>query len=178
LPKTAFGRFFHARLGQHSADHLVAHATKCGYDGEMTTPLERSFTYRLHLLHKASDQGSHQSYLQTLGLSLSEARSLAAIGAFQPMSVMALADKGNLNKSQASRAAQILVGKGWVSKDEHPLDGRGVELSLTPEGQKLWKKAMALIEQRNQHIFGCLNAKEQATLSALLDRLVAHNLGT
>ena len=143
----------------------------------MTTPLERSFTYRLHLLHKVSDQGSHHSYLETLGLSLSEARSLAAVGAFQPMSVVALADKGNLNKSQASRAAQILVDKGWVQKTEHPVDGRGIELSLTPEGRKLWKKAMTLIEQRNEDIFGCLNAQEQATLSRLLDRLIAHNLG-
>jgi DNA-binding MarR family transcriptional regulator len=143
----------------------------------MSTPLERSFTYRLHLLHKVSDQSSHQSYLQTLGLSLSEARSLAAIGAFQPMSVMALADKGNLNKSQASRAAQNLVDKGWVYKTDHPEDGRGVALSLTPAGRQLWKQAMALIEARNRHIVGCLSEKEQATLSALLDRLVAHNLG-
>jgi DNA-binding MarR family transcriptional regulator len=143
----------------------------------MTTALDRSFTYRLHLLHKASDQISHQSYLQALGLSLSEARCLAAIGAFQPMSVMALADKGNLNKGQASRAAQILVDKGWVSKTEHPSDGRGVTLCLTPEGQKLWKKTMALIDQRNEAIFGCLNAQEQATFSRLLDRLIAHNLG-
>jgi DNA-binding MarR family transcriptional regulator len=142
----------------------------------MTTALDRSFTYRLHLLHKVSDHESHQSYLEKLGLSLSEARSLAAIGAFEPMSIMSLADKGNLNKGQASRAAQILVDKGWVSKREHPTDGRGIELCLTPEGRKLWKKAMALIEKRNQQIFGCLNAKEQDTLSDLLDRLIAHNL--
>ena len=34
---------------------------------------------------------------------------------------------------------------------------------------------MALIHQRNQQIVGCLSAAEQATLSALLDRLVHHN---
>jgi hypothetical protein len=34
---------------------------------------------------------------------------------------------------------------------------------------------MALIAQRNDEIVGCLNAQEQATLSQLLDRLVAHN---
>jgi hypothetical protein len=33
---------------------------------------------------------------------------------------------------------------------------------------------MALITQRNQSIFGCLNAKEQAQFSAVLDRLIAH----
>jgi len=77
----------------------------------MTTALDRSFTYRLHLLHKVSDHESHQSYLEKLGLSLSEARSLAAIGAFEPMSIMSLADKGNLNKGQASRAA-----RSWWTK--------------------------------------------------------------
>ncbi|MES2482158.1 MAG: MarR family winged helix-turn-helix transcriptional regulator [Pseudomonadota bacterium] len=144
----------------------------------MATPLDRSLTYRLHLLHKVSDYDSHQSYLSTLGLALSEARCLTAIGSFQPMSVMALADKGNLNKGQASRAAQVLVDKGWVVKKEHPTDGRGVELCLTPAGQKLWKKAMDLVEKRNQEIFGCLSPKELATLSDLLDRLVAHNVPT
>lgn len=169
--------------------HLVARATKWLYDmphslisaattpeQSMRKPLDRSLTYRLHLLHKMSDHESHQSYLRRLGLSLSEARSLAAIGAFQPMSIMALAEKGNLNKGQASRAAQILVDKGWVIKREHPSDGRGVELCLTDEGHKLWKKAMNLIEKRNQQIFGCLSDKELETFSQLLDRLVAHNI--
>lgn len=140
--------------------------------------LERSLTYRLHLLHKISDHDSHLAYLNALGLSLSEARCLATIGAFQPMSVMDLADKGNLNKGQASRAAQILVDKGWLEKKDNPADGRGVTLSLTAQGKKLWRQTMALIETRNQTIFGCLSQAERNTLSHLLDRLIEHNLVT
>ncbi len=137
--------------------------------------LDRSLTYRLHLLHKVSDHESHQEYLQRLGLSLSEARCLATIGSFQPMSVMDLADKGNLNKGQASRAAQILVDRGWIEKKSNPDDGRGVTLSLTAQGKKLWRQTMALIEERNENIFACLSPAERNTLSALLDRLIAHN---
>jgi hypothetical protein len=33
---------------------------------------------------------------------------------------------------------------------------------------------MAMIARRNQEIFGCLNAKEQTALSAMLDSLIAH----
>jgi hypothetical protein len=33
---------------------------------------------------------------------------------------------------------------------------------------------MAMVHQRNQDIFGCLTDKEQATLSGLFDRLIAH----
>lgn len=137
--------------------------------------LDRSLTYRLHLLHKVSDHESHQAYLQALGLSLSEARCLATIGSFQPMSVMDLADKGNLNKGQASRAAQSLVDRGWIEKKNNPDDGRGVTLSLTVSGKKLWRQTMTLIDARNQTIFACLSAVERSTLSALLDRLIAHN---
>ena len=137
--------------------------------------LDRSLTYRLHLLHKVSDHESHQAYLQGLGLSLSEARCLATIGSFQPMSVMDLADKGNVNKGQASRAAQSLVDRGWIEKKNNPNDGRGVTLLLTASGKKLWRQTMALIEDRNQTIFACLSAAERSTLSAFLDRLIAHN---
>ncbi len=111
-----------------------------------------------------------------VGLSMSEARCLATVGSFEPMSVMDLADKGNLNKRQASRAAQGLVDKGLVAKKDNPSDARGVALSLTPKGRKLWKPTMQLIEVRNQQILGCLSPEEQATLSQWLDRLVAHNV--
>jgi hypothetical protein len=33
---------------------------------------------------------------------------------------------------------------------------------------------MDMVAQRNEDIFGCLNVKEQATLSAMFDRLIAH----
>jgi predicted nucleic acid-binding Zn-ribbon protein len=66
------------------------------------------------------------------------------------MSVMDLSFKANVNKGQASRAAQILVDRGFIRKAENPNDGRGVELTLTAEGQELWAKTMKLIEARNQ----------------------------
>jgi DNA-binding MarR family transcriptional regulator len=137
--------------------------------------LGRSLTYRLHLLHKITDLVSQQSYLDAIGLSLSDGRCLATVGSFGPLSVNELADHSNLNKSQASRAAQYLVDQGYVQKVDHPGDGRGVLLSLTPAGRRLWTRTMQLIEQRNEQIFGCLSAQEQAVLSDMFDRLIAHN---
>jgi DNA-binding MarR family transcriptional regulator len=139
------------------------------------TPLARSLTYRLHLLHKITDQVSQQRYEEALGMSLSDGRCLATIGSFGPLSVNELAEHSNLNKSQASRGAQALVEQGLVEKVDHPGDGRGVLLELTSAGRRLWARSMALIEQRNDDIFGCLTAREQAALSELFDRLIAHN---
>jgi DNA-binding MarR family transcriptional regulator len=140
----------------------------------MTTPLERTLTYRLHQLHKLTDADSQSIYPERTGLSMSDGRCLTTIGTFEPLSVKALAEKANLNKGQASRAAQALVERGLVLKADHPGDGRGVVLTLTASGRQVFKKSMAMVTQRNAQIFGCLNDKEQAALSAMFDRLIAH----
>jgi DNA-binding MarR family transcriptional regulator len=136
--------------------------------------LDRTLTYRLHQLHKLTDADSQGAYPVHTGLTLSDGRCLATIGHFEPLSVKDLAVQANLNKGQASRAAQALVEQGLVLKEDRPDDGRGVVLTLTPAGRKLFKRTMQLIAQRNHEIFGCLNAQEQTKLSSLLDRLIAH----
>jgi DNA-binding MarR family transcriptional regulator len=136
--------------------------------------LDRTLTYRLHQLHKLTDMDSQSVYPERTGLSMSDGRCLTTIGTFEPLSVKALADKANLNKGQASRAAQALVDQGLVLKADHPGDGRGVVLTLTPAGREVFERAMAMIHQRNHEIFGCLTDKEQALLSGLFDRLIAH----
>ena len=140
----------------------------------MPIPLDRTLTYRLHQLHKLTDADSQSAYPAQTGLSMSDGRCLSTVGAFEPLSVKELAEKANLNKGQASRAAQALVDQGLVLKADHPGDGRGVVLTLTASGRQVFKTAMRMIDQRNAEIFGCLTEQEQASLSAMLDRLVAH----
>lgn len=140
----------------------------------MSTPLDRTLTYRLHQLHKLTDADSQSVYPEQTGLSMSDGRCLTTIGTFEPLSVKELAEKSNLNKAQASRGAQALVDQGLVRKEDRPDDGRGVVLTLTPAGRKIFKRAMDMVNQRNEQIFGCLSDKEQASLSAMFDRLISH----
>lgn len=137
-----------------------------------TDGLERKLTYRMHLLHKLTDQESQRQYPLATGLSLSDGRCLSAIGSFEPLSVNSLAQMANLNKAQASRAAQALVDQGLVNKEGSTADGRGVQLTLTTAGRKIWKRLMALIDQRNEEVFGCLSAREQKLLGDMFDRLI------
>ena len=138
-------------------------------------PLHRMFTYRLHMLSKLTDALSQQSYIEETALSLSDGRCLMTIGQFELLSVKDLAQLSNLNKSQASRAAQALVSQGLVSKVESVADGRGVVLTLTPEGRERCDRTDALVLRRNREIFGCLDQTELHQLSVFLDRLIAHN---
>ena len=148
--------------------------------------LERFLSYRLHLLNKLTDRHSAAVYAQEFALPIGEARCLDAIGNAQdhllgagvgraaPVSVSELAGWANLNKAQASRAAQALVQRGLVLKAAHATDARSVGLTLTRQGRSLWGRIMALIEQRNSEIFGCLSSAEQQRLGAMLDRLISH----
>ena len=42
-------------------------------------------------------------------------------------------------------------------------------------GRIAFARTMDLVNRRNQAIFGCLDADEQETLSALFDRLILHS---
>lgn len=137
-------------------------------------PLGDSFTHRLHTLQKLTDRVTQAAYEAEIGLPLGEARCLSAVGAFAPLSVKDLARLANVDKGQASRAAQTLVDKGLVLKNPDEQDARGVVLSFTPEGEQLWHRLMAVVEARNQAIVACLTAAEQAQFDRLLNRLVAH----
>jgi DNA-binding MarR family transcriptional regulator len=136
--------------------------------------LARTLTYRLHLLHKLSDRESQAAYLSDAGLPISEGRCLAAVGSFAPLSVNDLAQRANLTKGQASRAAQSLVDQGFVRKEASATDGRGVVLSLTRKGEQTWRRVMQVVERRNDEIFGCLGAAERDQLGRMLDRLIEH----
>jgi DNA-binding MarR family transcriptional regulator len=134
--------------------------------------LDRTLTYRLHLLHKLSDIESQRAYASDAGLSMSDARCLTAVGSFAPLSVNDLAQKANLNKGQASRAAQSLVDQGLVRKEASATDGRGVVLTLTAKGNTVWRRAMKVVEQRNHEIFGALSEAEREQLGEFFDRLI------
>lgn len=136
--------------------------------------LEAFLTWRLHRVAKLTDKASTEAYSREFGLPVGEARCLAAIGSFAPLSVNDLAASANLDKGQASRAAQGLVERGLVRKAASETDARGVVLTLTRAGDKLWQGVMQMIARRNDEIFGCLTAAERRQFAAMLDRVLDH----
>jgi DNA-binding MarR family transcriptional regulator len=137
-------------------------------------PLERYLTYRLHLVNKLTDKSSSEAYAQAFGLPVGQARCLAAVGNFEPLSVVELAARSKMDKAQASRAAQALEARGLLSKRASEVDSRGIVLNLTAKGRRQWTGVMDLIAQRNSQIFGCLSAGERKELGRMLDRLIEH----
>ncbi|QOT77969.1 MarR family winged helix-turn-helix transcriptional regulator [Cupriavidus basilensis] len=142
----------------------------------MTNPklsLSDFATYRLHRIVKQFDRGIAQAYSETLGLSLSEARTLAAIGEFGPFLVIDLARFANLDKSQASRAADHLIKQGLVRREPSPTDGRAVLISLSAEGKPLFEKIMRIAASRHETLVSALSPKERAVMERALGKLLA-----
>jgi len=136
--------------------------------------LDRYFTYRLNTLSKLNDMASQALYAAGTGLSLPEARALAAVGAFPGLTVLQLAMEVNLDKGQASRLAAAMVDKGLLERTSTDADRRVVKLALTRPGRQAWKKVMPMIEQRNRQLLACLSEDEQASLLEMFDRLLRH----
>lgn len=135
---------------------------------------EAFLSWRLHRLAKFADRDTGDAFAAALDLPAGEARCLAAVGRFAPLSVVELARHANLHKGPASRAAQSLSDRGLVRKAASSTDARGVVLTLTARGRRAWEQVMRVIAERNEAVFGCLSATERRQLGRLVDRLIAH----
>jgi DNA-binding MarR family transcriptional regulator len=134
--------------------------------------LEQLLTYRLHVLNKLAERGISERYQEKLGVTLPEARVIASVGSFGPFSIMELARHANLDKSQASRAAEALIQQGLVQRQQSADDGRVVLVSLTAEGRALFRKVMPIARKWNGDLFDCLNEQEKAAFGEALDKII------
>lgn len=134
-------------------------------------PLDQFFTYKLHRLSKLVDKGTDVAYAERIGLPVSQGRVLAAVGSFGPFSVGQLALYANLDKSQASRAADTLTKRGLIAKSPDESDARAVQLSLTRAGKAMFKSVQNLIKERNDEVLSMLSPGERESLLRSLDKM-------
>ncbi|CAH2773787.1 MAG: Transcriptional regulator, MarR family [uncultured Paraburkholderia sp.] len=133
--------------------------------------------YRLHVLNKLAERGISERYQDKLGVTLPEARVIASVGSFGPFSIMELARHANLDKSQASRAAEGLIRQGLVKREASAEDGRVVLVSLTAEGRALYRKVLPIARKWNGDLFDCLDEREKRALGEALDKVIAAMTG-
>ncbi len=87
------------------------------------------------------------------------------------MSLNLLARHAGLDKSQMSRVVAGLTERALVLRGIDSADGRGVRLTLTRAGRKLYEGLIASANQRNQAFAEALSSDEHAGLEAILARL-------
>nr|WP_294865195.1 MarR family transcriptional regulator [uncultured Pseudogulbenkiania sp.] len=128
-------------------------------------------SYRLHHLANLSVRDATLRYQRKFDISLLEWRAIAQLGGFAPLSLNDLAKHAGLQKSYASRTVAALIKRGWVASTRDKADGRGVKLSLTPEGLELYHKVFDDAVERNKRWLSVLTAEEQKQILVLFDKL-------
>jgi DNA-binding MarR family transcriptional regulator len=105
------------------------------------------------------------------GLTLSQWRILALVGAAGQTRLSELARTGLLDKGLLSRNLKVLVGEGLVVAEQDDVDHRVQHLSLSRRGKALFERTLPRMRKRQRHLRSSLTTKEIDVLYAALDKL-------
>ena len=128
-------------------------------------------SYRLHVVANLLSRGAALRYKREFGVSLMEWRTLALLGGGAPMSLNELTKLAGLDKSQMSRVVAGLTERKLVLRAVDASDARGVRLSLSGSGQKVYTGLIAAANERNDAFLAALDAREREMLASIFDKL-------
>jgi DNA-binding MarR family transcriptional regulator len=140
---------------------------------QRTTPTIRELlSYRLHQVANLLSRGAEMRYRREFGVSLWEWRTIALLGgAHEAQSLNDLARAAGVDKAQMSRVVSGLRSRRLVSRATDANDGRGIKLSLSKAGAKVYQQLIGAATERNDAFLGCLSAKERACLDQAMTKL-------
>jgi DNA-binding MarR family transcriptional regulator len=136
------------------------------------TEIQDLLAYRVHTVANLISRGAELRYRREFGVSLWEWRTVALLGAAQDaLSLGHLAHAAGIDKSQMSRVVSGLAKRRIVLREAHPGDGRGVHLTLTKSGRKLYEGLIRAASQRDSNLRDCLSSSEKAAFEKILAKL-------
>jgi DNA-binding MarR family transcriptional regulator len=129
-------------------------------------------SYRLHVVANLLSRGAELRYRREFGVSLWEWRTIALLGAVsEPLSLNHLAHSAGIHKSQMSRVVSGLTKRKIVVRDTNSEDGRGVHLTLSRTGRKLYAGLIEAAAQRDAAFRRCLTSNEKRVFEKALSKL-------
>ncbi|MDF2179051.1 MarR family transcriptional regulator [Aliiglaciecola sp. CAU 1673] len=140
---------------------------------EPTTPLnlQRFLPYRLSTLSNKISQSLAKLYSKRFDISIPEWRILAVLGQGTNLSAVQIAGLTAMDKVAVSRAVKRLLEKGHISKIQDDSDNRRFELSLSEQGQALYKEVVPLAMEYERRLLAGLSAQEIDNMDKLLNML-------
>ena len=136
------------------------------------TEIRDLLSYQVHMVANLLSRGAELRYRREFGVSLWEWRTVALLGASdEALSLGHLARAAGIDKSQMSRVVSGLAKRRLVLREAHPGDGRGVHLTLTRSGRKLYEGLIRAAAQRDSAFRNCLSAKEKDVFERVLAKL-------
>lgn len=129
-------------------------------------PVFNSLRRLVHALHSSSRETERK-----LGVTGAQLFVLAQLRATPSLSINDLAERTMTHQSTVSVVVRRLVRRKLVKKVRSAADGRRVELTLTPSGATLLRKAPEVMQVRLKRAIEALPAGERRALAIGLDHL-------
>ena len=136
------------------------------------TEITDLLSYRVHMVANLLSRGAELRYRREFGVSLWEWRTIALLGAAEePLSLGHLARAAGIDKSQMSRVVSGLARRRMVLREAQPGDGRGVRLTLTKSGRKVYDGLIRAAGERDTALRNCLTKNERQAFDRVLTKL-------
>jgi len=136
------------------------------------TEIRELISYRLHTVANLLSRGAELRYRREFGVSLWEWRTVALLGAVsEPLSLNHLSHAAGIHKSQMSRVVSGLAKRRLVLREANSDDARGVHLTLTRAGRKLYEGLIRAATERDETFNSCLSRNEKEVLDRCLSKL-------
>jgi DNA-binding MarR family transcriptional regulator len=136
------------------------------------TEIKDLISYQVHMVANLLSRGAELRYRREFGVSLWEWRTIALLGAAdEPHSLGDLARAAGIDKSQMSRVVSGLTKRRVVLRAADPGDGRGIRLTLTKNGKKVYEGLIRAAGERDAAFRNCLSATEKNVFERVLTKL-------
>ncbi len=133
----------------------------------------RSLVHNLFgfLARHSSVREGHAALIGLAGIEYTMLISIGHLSADGNVSVKDVADHLHLSGAFTTVITNKLLQKGLIEKAGHPVDKRRLCLSVTARGREMLERLAPIQRQVNDVEFGCLSAKEFASLVDMVERL-------
>jgi DNA-binding MarR family transcriptional regulator len=136
------------------------------------TEIRDLLSYRMHMVANLLSRGAELRYRREFGVSLWEWRTIALLGAAEAaLSLGHLARAAGIDKSQMSRVVSGLAKRRIVLREAHPGDGRGIHLTLSKPGRRVYEGLIRAASERDEVFRNCLSTKEKSVFDKALAKL-------
>jgi len=136
------------------------------------TEIRDLLSFKLHRAANLLSRSAEMHYRREFDVSLWEWRTIALLGAAdQPVSLGHLAHSAAIDKGQMSRVVAGLTKKRIVVREAHPADGRGVHLTLSKSGQRIYQALIRAARERDETFRRCLSDREAQMFDKALGKI-------
>jgi len=138
----------------------------------MTNTLEGSAGKLLNLMDRLRQMGPQTAPPKEANISPSHLAYLSFLASHPGCGIQAMARGLKLSKPTVSIGVAQLEEAGFFIRKPDPLDGRAIQLYLTPKGQELHQRTYEFRCQKFERLLEYLTTQERTTLINLFEKAI------